>query len=260
VTLSAKLGAELYRLTHRGNPGDVAFYSALCEPAQSVLELGSGYGRLVTALARQDRRLVGLELDRGLLGLARHAVRALPASEQRSVRLVLGDMRRFDLGQTFERVLLPYNGLFCLVNRAEARSCLRSVRRSLTAGGVFALDIWSANELHQRRTDGDHDSQVDDGVSAEPLFGIAHGRQRFRVFEACRFYRGKQRLDVTYSYVPEGRGKQHSRQLPQRYYRSDELSELLEGEGFRVMRRYGSFARTRFTARSQQLVLLATPA
>jgi tRNA G46 methylase TrmB len=52
VTLTPALAAELYRLTHRGNPGDVGFYRKLCSGVQSVLELGCGYGRLLAALAQ----------------------------------------------------------------------------------------------------------------------------------------------------------------------------------------------------------------
>jgi SAM-dependent methyltransferase len=250
--LSPELAAELYRLTHRGNPGDVAFYRSLCSGAQSVLELGSGYGRLLEALAVPQRQLVGLELDEGLLELSRRELAKLPAARRRSLCLVPGDMRRFQLAQRFERVLLPYNGLYCLLNRRQAASCLRCARRALTPNGVLALDVWNADPFHAAPAEQPQEE-------ATPLFGIVHRRRRLQVFEASRLYASRQRLDVDYTYVPEGAGITYGMRLRQRYFRSGELFELLESTGFRVVKRYGSFARGRFTPRSAQLIVLATP-
>jgi len=89
--------AELYALTHRGNPGDVAFYGEVCRGAKSVLELGSGSGRLLTALAGTKRRVVGLELAPELVALAKRNLRALPAAKRKSVRVLKADMRDFAL-------------------------------------------------------------------------------------------------------------------------------------------------------------------
>lgn len=250
MSLTLPLNAELYRLTHRGSPGDVAFYTALCEPAASVLELGAGYGRLVSALSRPGRQLVGLEKDLGLLGLARKQARVLPDAARRGVRLVAGDMRDFSLGRRFDRVLLPYNGLYCLLNQREAKRCFSSVRRALTPDGVFAFDIWTADAFHEPS-----DSTAVD--EAEPLFSVAHRGKRYRVFESSTVNKTRQRLDVRYTYVPEGRGTSHSMLLRQRYFRSAEVVRLLEQQGFRVEKRYGNFKHSRFTARSPQLILLA---
>src|ERR1700690_1308585 len=112
---SGRLQAELYALTHCGTPGDTAFYARLCEGARRVLELGSGYGRLLSVLARPRRLVVGLELDPELLAAAKRRVRTLPPGKRRSVQLVRGDMRRFELGPGFDCAILPYNALYCLL-------------------------------------------------------------------------------------------------------------------------------------------------
>src|SRR5260221_13386339 len=91
------LDANLYALTHRGNAGDVEHYARLCEGAASVLELGSGYGRLSCALVTAERALWGLELDRSLLELGREAALQLPLRLRRQLTLVQGDMRDFAL-------------------------------------------------------------------------------------------------------------------------------------------------------------------
>jgi SAM-dependent methyltransferase len=243
------LDANLYALTHRGNPGDVEHYTRLCHDASSVLELGSGYGRMLQALARPKRTLVGLELDPSLLRLGRKTVEALPASWRQNVTIVHGDMQRIELGRRFERVLLPYNALYCLLSRSAAERCLRSVRAALEPGGLFAFDVWNADRLRDDDLAPDQDE--------EELARFEHAGRTWSVFERCRRARTPQRLDVTYRYVPSGRAAPRSQVVRQRYYRSNELQALLEQSGFVVQTKLGSFGGGRFNERATRLIVTA---
>ncbi len=243
------LDAELYALTHRGNPGDVEHYVGLCQGTKSVLELGSGYGRMLQALAAPKRTLFGLELDESLLRLGKRAVAALPAAKRQGVTLVQGDMQRIDLGRRFERVLLPYNALFCLLTVSAVQRCFRSVRAALEPGGLFAFDVWNADRL------GDEGLQPDDEDRA--LTAFEHAGKRWVAFERCRRGRGQGRLDVTYAYVPHGGGARQSQVVRQRYYRSGELLPLLRDCGFAVETKLGGFAGGRFNERAVRLVVVA---
>ncbi len=243
------LDANLYALTHRGNPGDVEHYVALCRGASSVLELGSGYGRILTALAEPTRTLFGLELDPALLRLGQKAVAALPARRQKSVTIVRGNMQFFELGRRFERVLLPYNALYCLLNLRAVEQCFRAVRAALEPGGLFAFDVWNADRLGEEVL-----APVDED---QALAAFEHGGRRWVAFESCRSGRVPQRLDVTYTYVPQGRAARRSQVVQQRYYRSAELLALLRKCGFSVQAKLGGFAGARFSERAQRLVVVA---
>ena len=70
---------ELYRLLHRGHPGDAAYYARHCTGARRVLELGCGYGRLIKSLLPKRGRYVGVDIEPGLLRLARSERAQLPA-------------------------------------------------------------------------------------------------------------------------------------------------------------------------------------
>jgi SAM-dependent methyltransferase len=243
------LDAELYALTHRGNTGDVEHYVKLCHGAKSVLELGSGYGRMLQALAAPKRTLFGLELDPSLLRLGQSTVDSLPAAKRQGITLVQGDMQRIDLGRRFERVLLPYNALYCLLTLRAVEQCFRSVRAALEPGGVFAFDVWNADRLG--------DDGLEPDAQDRALTAFEHAGKRWVAFERCRRARGQGRLDVTYSYVPHGRGARHSQVVRQRYYRSGELLSLLRECGFAVESKLGSFAGGRFNERATRLVVVA---
>jgi SAM-dependent methyltransferase len=243
------LDAELYALTHRGNPGDVEHYVKLCHGASSILELGSGYGRMLQALAAPARALFGLELDPHLLRLGHDAVASLPASKRRGVTITQGDMQRFELGRRFEHVLLPYNALYCLLTPNAVERCFRSVHAALEPGGLFAFDVWNADRLG--------DSELAPNDDDQALAAFEHAGRRWVAFESCRRGRGTARLDVTYTYVPSGRAARRRQVVKQRYYRSDELFALLAKCGFALQAKLGSFAGARFSERATRLVVVA---
>ena len=247
---SPRLEAELYALTHRGNPGDAALYARICSGADRVLELGSGYGRLIAKLAQPGRLVTGLEVDAALLALARRELGHLPLAARRGVRLIQGDMRHFALIQRVSHVLLPYNGLYCLLSKRDALACLRAVRAALAVGGLFAFDVWNAEGFQPQRV---AQSSL---VEADPIVTLDHAGRTWDVFERSRIGRAAQRLDVTYRYVPTT-GPALELTIRQRYYRASELGELLERAGFVVDKRYGHFSGSRFTSRSPHLIVIA---
>lgn len=224
-------------------------YVEVCRGASSVLELGSGYGRVLQALAEPKRTLFGLELDPSLLELGREAVAALPALKRRGVSVVHGDMQRIALGRRFERVLLPYNALYCLLSPSAVERCFLSVRAALEPGGLFAFDVWNADRLGE---DGFAPS-----AEQRALTAFDHAGRRWVAFESCRAGRTPARLDVTYSYVPSGRGARRSQVVRQRYYRSVELLALLAKCGFALSSKHGSFSGARFNERAPRLVVVA---
>jgi len=240
---------ELYAATHRGNLGDLAHYRAVCRGTTRILELGAGSGRLLAALARAGREVVGLELDAGQRRLARRTTQELSVTRRGSVKVVAGDMRKFDLGRPFERILLPYNALFCLLTERDARACLRSVRAALAAGGLFAFDVWNADPVLRY---GLGTSEAD-----EPLFELTVGQRTFSVFEHTHEARARQRLSVSYRYVAHDASQSFVSKIEQRYLGSKQIKALLESAGFAIQSWAGDFAGTPFRAGSPHLVVSA---
>ncbi|HEY4102873.1 MAG TPA: class I SAM-dependent methyltransferase [Polyangiaceae bacterium] len=249
-TKAARLGAELYALTHRGNVGDVAFYSELARGAECVLELGSGYGRLIPSLARAAKRVVGLDLDPELLRLARRTG-LNPKTKNRKVQLIAGDMRGFAFVERSQCVFIPYNGLYCLLTKRDALACFRAARAALEPGGLIAFDVWNAATFHRPS------EQSSMGAGREAIVSLRHARRVWDVFESTRVRRATQRLDVTYEYVPRDGGASHRIEIRQRYYLVDELEQLLRRAGFAIEKRFGDFSLARYSARSEFLILVA---
>jgi SAM-dependent methyltransferase len=249
-----ELEAELYALTHRGNPGDAEFYARQCAGAGSVLELGAGYGRLLPALRGAAREVVGLDREPSLLRAARRQPSRASGALGR-LSLIEADMQSFELGRHFDRIVLPYNALYCLLGRRALVSCFRCVRAHLAPGGSFLFDVWAADPFQRRaRLRALREAHRDERGA---IVSLAHRGQVWDVFESSRLRSAAQRLDVTYTYVSRQRGQRVVIPIAQRYATSRELEELLAVAGLRLRQHCGGFSGQPFGPRSELFVAVA---
>lgn len=142
---------SLYDLLFPGSGPAVDFYRAQADRAGgSVLELGSGTGRKLIPIAAEGHECVGLELSTEMLAQARRK-----ADEQSvSVEWLQGDMRDFDLGRSFDLIIIPANSLLHLHEPQDLVACFRSVRRHLAPGGQLVLDIFNPSVALLATADG----------------------------------------------------------------------------------------------------------
>ncbi len=227
--------AELYSLLHRGNPGDLEFYLRCCESARTVLELGVGYGRVACRLAAQGLHVTGLDNHAGLLRMAQANARLRQLAGQ--IDFALGDMCRFDLGRRFDRILIPFSGLFCLLDDAAVAACFAACRRHLSDGGVLAFDVYEADSFHL-----DENPTQDEPSESEILVALDDGLQTLLVYERSDWYPERQRLDVHYDYRDSQGELVHTATIQQRYLLVDQIRHHLARSGFVCRNLAGGFA------------------
>lgn len=111
---------------------EVAFVLSHIRPADAVLELGCGYGRIMPALARKAAKVVGIDTSAASLELAREFLRDVPTCE----------LRQMDAG-AMEFAAASFDLLACVQNGISAfntdqRGLIREAVRVCKPGG-FAL-------------------------------------------------------------------------------------------------------------------------
>lgn len=126
--------ARFYDLDLEGFGDDLALYAELAR-GRDVLELGCGTGRVAIPLAEAGVRVTGVDISPAMLGIARRRAEELP------LRLVEGDMRTLDLGESFGAVFVPLGGLQHMATPAEVAAALATVARHLAPGGEAVVDV-----------------------------------------------------------------------------------------------------------------------
>jgi SAM-dependent methyltransferase len=117
---------------------DLGLWDALAgEHDGALLDIGCGTGRVALALAAAGHDVTGLDSEPALVG----ALAARARERAVRVRTAVADARTFDLGRTFALVIAPMQVAQLMGGAAGRAGMLRSVRRHLEPGGVFAAAL-----------------------------------------------------------------------------------------------------------------------
>src|SRR6266571_5252775 len=216
----------------RGRLQDVAFYrDAARDFGDPILELGCGTGRITMTLAEEGKRITGLDLSERMLERAVQKRAALRVEERERVHFVQGDMTRFDLGEKFRLVIIPFRPFQHLLEIQQQLDCLNCVRKHLAPGGRLILDVFQTDAermhdpVHMRET-----LITEYRNDVEMIFQVRH---------------------------PGGRDERLVFAWTLRYFFRYEIEHLLARCGFRVVRLYGNFDRSPLSDSSPEMIYVA---
>ncbi len=243
-----------YALVHQGTPGDLAFYLEACRGAARVLEMGCGYGRLSVPLVQAGAEVWGIDVHDGLLALAEQRLAELPAAQAARLHLLHADMRSPPHGP-FDRVIIPFSGLYCLQSDEDVLRCLRAARAALSDDGALIFDGYGADGFHEECVPDDYPDDELEHVALIAVGGVAYD-----VLERSTWDRHAQRLTATYVHVPADGGAPIEHAIAQRYLLSAQIDALLHEAGFVRRARFGSFDKQPYEADSDVIIVLAAPA
>ena len=152
------------------------------------------------------------------------------------VHFIAGDMRDFSLGQQFDRVIIPFNGLYCLCTEEEQRVCLSQARKHLKPGGALIFDIYAADEFHEEQLVSKTDRQAD--YDEWGLIAAIDVRSNsYDVWERSCHDVQAQTLNAEYRFLrSDDQQVVATSSIPQRYLRYSEIEPLLQSAGLRVHR------------------------
>jgi len=223
---------------------DVAFFvDAARISGGPVLELGAGTGRVLIPTAREGIAITGLDSSHAMLDMCRRRLANESAAVRDRVTLVHGDMRAFDLGDSFALVTLPFRPFQHLLRVEDQIACLHAIRRHLRHDGALILDVF--NPI-LGKLDNDAALSEFEPEAPVPLPGGATLTRSARVARrdlARQILLIEMRYDIAH---PDGRTDRIEESVSLRYFFRYELEHLLARCGLRVESVYSDYIRNPF--------------
>lgn len=252
-----QLNAQLYDVSVPDWPGEIDFYRSLIGPIAeangAVLEVACGTGRVTLQLAQCGLRITGVDLSAPMLDIAREKSGDYP-----NVRFIAGDMRTFDLGETYQLIIMPGHSFQFMLTPDDQLACLANLKRHLAPGGtlVIHLDHQSVDWLGDLLTGKGGVFEAGD-ERIHPMTG-----RRYRPSRAWTFAPSTQTATVTTIWEElDGAGTVVDRwtraPVPLHCVFRFEMEHLLARAGLNVQSIYGDFYRHELTDQSEDMIWLA---
>ncbi len=109
------------------------FFNAENKNEPKLLDLACGTGEFTKYFKGKGFNVTGMDLSSDMLTVAKEKV---PDAE-----FLLGDMRSFDFGNSFDFCICCLDSLNHLTDKNDWKSCFESVYKSLSKDGVFVFDV-----------------------------------------------------------------------------------------------------------------------
>jgi len=249
--------AQIYDqvVPYRERPDLDFFVQEAVESGGPVLEIGCGTGRVLLPTGRAGVHVTGLDVSPHMLDVCREALKAESPDVQDRIRLVEGDMRDFDLGETFQLATSPFRPFQHLLTVEDQLSCLDCVRRHLVPGGIFILDIFNPS-LKSLTAD-----NLGQEVGEEPPFTTPDGIlvRRFHKITRRDFHNQIQDVELIYYLThPDGQEERIVHAFPMRYLFRFEAEHLLARAGFQVLDLYADYHRSPHSSSNQGELIFRT--
>jgi SAM-dependent methyltransferase len=245
--------ARLYDLFYADLDADIPMYAGFAErTGGSILEIGSGTGRVTVALAEEGYEVVGLEISDALCALAQQKVEQAGVADRAT--FVVGDMRRFEIDRHFGLVIVPLNTFLHNLTLDDQLATLKCLKQQLRPGGLLVLDCFNPDPAQAA----DDRRLVLHRTALDPDTG-----QTALLFMARDTDWGQQLQEITYvadRTDAHGRLSRASFSTRFRFIFCHEMELLLKLGGFDLKDVYGSYELDPFDSASDKMIVVASPA
>jgi ubiquinone/menaquinone biosynthesis C-methylase UbiE len=243
--MTYRLAAKFYDLF--GSKNDVEFYKELAlQSGMKALELGVGTARVAISLARANITVVGIDTSVSMLRMAKEKLTKESEDVRGHVILNRGDMRSFELSESFPFIYIPASTFDHNVTVEDRKRTLKCIYRHLKKNGTFAFDLeQAAPDMPEKSWWIDREKIEDGKMVVRSIFTRKNASNRTLILDL--FYDVYKNSELLERYHEYGEVAMISR---------EEIAGLLEESGFKVVEIYGDFDKSKYRKHSPKMVLV----
>ena len=245
--------ARFYDAENRDKTDDLAMYSRLAaERPGPILDVGCGSGRVLIHLARENRRVYGIDSDRQMLARLEGKLDARPRLRD-YIAYVNADVLQHECDRQFSLILLSYNALMHFIEQERQIALLRRLRLWLADDGLLVIDLPNAGPVFA--------SEDTDALTLERTFLDDDSGNMIMLQSVSALDRAAQVLHIDWIYDEidgDGALKRHLAPHRLRYFFLPELRLLLDRCRFRLDQVYGDTENGDYHAESERMIAHAS--
>lgn len=207
-----------------------------------ILELCCGTGRLTVPIAKAGYNICGVDYTSSMLEQAK--VKASEAGLE--INFIEADIRSLNLQEKFDFIFIPFNSIHHLYKNEDLFMAFNGVKNHLKEGGLFLLDCFNPNI--QFIVEGEKEQRKIAEYTTEDGRAVL-------IKQTMRYESATQINRIEWHYFLNG--EFHSIQnLDMRLFFPQELDSYLEGAGFEITHKFGSFEEERFENKSEKQIFV----
>ena len=225
--------AEYYDTFTEGGD-DICFYKDFISSDITVLEFGCGTGRVTYPLAREAKKIIGVDISKDMIS------RAKEKQSSGNIDFILGNMVSLDLNTRFDLIIAPFRVLQVLETEKEVVDFLKNIKNHISPEGLAILNIFNPNKSRKdMETKWMEYDEIDRGEThlengdllkySELKKRLDSVNQIFYVDLIYRRYRNSRLID------------EHINPICMRYYYPDEFKYLISQNGFILRDFWGGY-------------------
>lgn len=243
--MTYRLAAKFYDLF--GSKNDLELYKELAlQSGNRALELGVGTARVAISLAKAGVTVVGIDNSVHMLRVAKEKLTKESEFVRRRVILKKGDMRNFELSQSFPFIYIPASTFDHNITIKDRKQTLNCICKHLKKNGTFVFDLeQAAPDKREKSWWIDRKENEDGKMVVRSIFTRKNTLKRTLS------------LDLFYDIYKKGK-------MLERYHEygevaiisKDEIIKLLEENCFKIVSVYGDFDKSEYRKDSPKIVLV----
>ena len=200
----------------------------------SLLDLACGHGRHANGLAKESRRIVGLDTNAVFLELAQ---KQSAGEDVNNVSYINQDIRKLDYIAEFERAMM-LNTVFGLFRDEENCDLLRRINKALKPSGQFCFDVINRDMIL---------------VDFQPDYILE--KEGNLLLDRCSFDARTGRMTNRRVYLKNGR--QTNAHFSLRLYNYTEIAAFLTAANFKIIEAFADWHANPFACKSKKIVIIA---
>lgn len=132
--------AEFYDIFHTDTSDVKALIRIAQKQGTTVLELGSGTGRILIPMTKAGLNSTGIEISQDMINIANRKLNQEELAIKERCKIIKGDVLDFNLNTTFDLVLASCNFINHFTDYKSLKKMFGQVRNHIKDDGVFLID------------------------------------------------------------------------------------------------------------------------